>query len=145
MENKEKIAEIVEKYKNSRGTLISVLHEVSMTCDEITLELKKYISEGLGVSLTEVSWAADSYNKKHECESKISVCMGAACRANGAKELLEEIQKHISENVCEGEKKYRAEACGCLCACNHAPVIAFEGEIYNSKSIDDIISKITVQ
>ena len=48
-EKKEKLQQIIEKYKDTRGALIPVLHEAQEVYGYLPLSVQKMISEGLNV------------------------------------------------------------------------------------------------
>ncbi len=45
----EKLQEIIEKYKDTKGALVPVLHEAQELYGYLPIEVQKKISEGLGV------------------------------------------------------------------------------------------------
>ena len=83
----EKLQEIIEKYKDTKGALVPVLHEAQELYGYLPIEVQKKISEGLGVSLSEIYGVVTFYTQfslNPKGKYKVNICMGTACYVKGA-------------------------------------------------------------
>jgi len=142
-EKKQKLQEIIDKYKDVRGALIPVLHEAQELYGYLPLSVQKQIAEGLNVPLSEVYGVVTFYAQfslKPKGRFKINVCMGTACYVKGANLVLEKLQEKLGIHVgdCTDDGKFSLEACRCVGACGLAPVIMINDDVYGRLSPDDI-------
>lgn len=138
-----KLQEIIEKYKNTKGALIPVLHEVQEVYGYLPLSVQKKISEGLGVPLSEIYgvvtfYAQFSLNPKGKY--RIQVCLGTACYVKGSGLILEKLKEKLGIDVgeCTKDGKFFLDACRCIGACGLAPVITINDDVYGRLSPDEI-------
>jgi len=138
-----KLQEIIEKYKNTKGALIPVLHEVQEVYGYLPLSVQKKISEGLGVPLSEIYgvvtfYAQFSLNPKGKY--RIQVCLGTACYVKGSGLILEKLKEKLGIDVgeCTKDGKFSLDACRCIGACGLAPVITINDDVYGRLSPDEI-------
>jgi len=59
----QKLNEIIEKYKNTKGALVPVLHEAEEVYGYLPLEVQKKIAEGLNIPLAEVYGVVTFYTQ----------------------------------------------------------------------------------
>jgi len=59
----QKLKEIIEKYKNTKGALVPVLHEAQEVYGYLPLEVQKKIAEGLNIPLAEVYGVVTFYTQ----------------------------------------------------------------------------------
>jgi len=139
----QKLQEIIEKYKNTRGALVPVLHEAQEVYGYLPLEVQKKIAEGLNVPLAEVYGVVTFYTQfslNPKGKYKIQVCMGTACYVKGSGAILENLKEKLEIDVggCTGDGKFSLEACRCIGACGLAPVITINDDVYGRLVPDDI-------
>ncbi|MFZ5990127.1 MAG: NADH-quinone oxidoreductase subunit NuoE [Bacillota bacterium] len=139
----QKLQEIIEKYKNTRGALIPVLHEAQELYGYLPMEVQKKVSEGLNVSLAEIYGVVTFYTQfslKPKGKYKIQVCMGTACYVKGSGEILDKLKEKLGLDVgdCTEDGKFSLEACRCIGACGLAPVIMINDDVYGRLVPDDI-------
>ncbi|GAE88231.1 NADH-quinone oxidoreductase subunit NuoE [Acetivibrio straminisolvens] len=139
----QKLQEIIEKYKNTRGALVPVLHEAQEVYGYLPLEVQKKIAEGLNVPLAEVYGVVTFYTQfslNPKGKYKIQVCMGTACYVKGSGAILEKLKEKLEIDVggCTGDGKFSLEACRCIGACGLAPVITINDDVYGRLVPDDI-------
>ena len=140
---------LVAKWKNKKGNLIMILHDIQDAYGYIPEEVARRISRLLDIPLARIYEVLTFYHYfklvqpgKH----KISVCMGTACYLKGGAEILSEIKSilHINEGQTTEDGLFYLESVRCLGCCGLSPVIAVNDTIYgNLKKTDvvDIISK----
>ncbi len=142
-EKERELQEIIEKYKDTRGALIPVLHEAQELYGYLPLSVQKKISEGLNVPLSEIYGVVTFYTQfslKPKGEYKVSVCLGTACYVKGSKQILEKLQEKLGINVgdCTEDGKFSLDACRCVGACGLAPVVMINDDVYGRLTPDDV-------
>lgn len=137
------LQEIIQKYKDTRGALIPVLHEAQDVYGYLPLRVQKIISEGLNVPLTEIYGVVTFYTQfslKPKGKYKIQVCLGTACYVKGSGKILEKLKERLGINVgeCTEDGKFSLDACRCVGACGLAPVMMINEEVYGRLTVDKI-------
>ena len=140
---------LVEKWKDKKGNLIMILHDIQDAFGYIPEEVARRISRLLDIPLARIYEVLTFYHYfklTQPGKYKISVCMGTACYLKGGQEILEELKTilHIEEGATTSDGLFYIESVRCLGCCGLAPVIAVNDTIYgNLKKTDvvDIISK----
>ncbi len=144
-----KLQEIIDKYKDTKGALIPVLHEAQELYGYLPIEVQKKISEGLNVPLTEIYGVVTFYTQfslKPKGKYRIQVCMGTACYVKGSGLILDKLKEKLGINVgdCTEDRLFSLDACRCIGACGLAPAIMVNDEVYGrltEKDLDDVIEK----
>lgn len=142
-ELEEKLDAIIEKYRNTSGALIPVLHEAQDVYGYLPLEVQRHISEKLDIPLAEVYGVVSFYTQftvNPKGKYQISVCMGTACYVKGANDILDKFRTRLSIDVgeCTEDGKYSLDACRCVGACGLAPVVMVNDEVYGKLVADDV-------
>ncbi len=148
-EKERKLQEIIEKYKDTKGALIPVLHEAQDVYGYLPMGVQKQISQGLNVPLSEVYGVVTFYTQfylKPKGKFKISTCMGTACYVKGSNLILDKLQEKLGISVgdCTDDGKFSLDACRCIGACGLAPVIMINDDVYgrlNPEDIEKILEK----
>lgn len=142
-EMKQKLHEIIAKYKGTRGALIPVLHEAQEVYGYLPMEVQLEIANGLDVPLAEVYGVVSFYTQfsiKPKGRFKINVCMGTACYVKGSNEILDKFMTRLGIGVgdCTEDGKFSLDACRCIGACGLAPVVTINEEVYGKLTADDV-------
>lgn len=142
-EKAKKLDAIVEKYKDTRGALIQVLHEVQEVYGYLPLEVQRAVSEKMNIPLAEIYGVVSFYTQFSiypKGKYQINVCMGTACYVKGANEILDKFRTRLSIDVgeCTEDGKFSLEACRCIGACGLAPVVTINDDVYGKLVADDI-------
>lgn len=142
-EKEKKLDEIIEKYKDTKGALIPVLHEAQEVYGYLPLEVQRAISEKLDIPLAEIYGVVSFYTQfsiNPKGKYQINVCMGTACYVKGANEILNKFRTRLSIDVgeCTEDGKFSLEACRCIGACGLAPVVTINDEVYGKLTADDV-------
>lgn len=148
-EKAKELQQIIAKYKDTRGSLIQVLHEAQEVYGYLPLEVQREIALGLDIPLAEVYGVVSFYTQfsiNPKGEYKINVCMGTACYVKGANEILDKFRTRLSIDVgeCTDDRKFSLDACRCIGACGLAPVVTINDEVYGKlvpDDVDDILDK----
>ena len=142
-EQEEKLQAVILKHKDEQGALIPVLHEAQDIYGYLPIEVQKIISEGLGISLSEIYgvvtfYAQFSLNPKGMYQ--IGVCLGTACYVKGSGDILEKVKELLGIDVgeCTPDGKFSIDATRCIGACGLAPVLTVNDEVYGRLTVDDI-------
>ncbi len=140
---------LVEKWKDKKGNLIMILHDIQDAFGYIPEEVARRIARLLDIPLARIYEVLTFYHYFKLIQPgkyKISVCMGTACYLKGSQEILEELKTilDVEEGATTSDGLFYIESVRCLGCCGLAPVIAVNDKIYgNLKKTDvvDIISR----
>lgn len=143
------IDRIIEKYKDEKGAMIPILHEVQQEKGYLPEDVQAYIAQKMGVPLSEVYGIVTFYalfNTQPRGKHRISVCLGTACYVRGSGKILEELEKLLNIKVGEttADGQFTLEACRCLGACGLAPVLTVDEHVHGrltTKDVADLIAK----
>ncbi len=141
--NAEKLSEVIEKYKNTEGALIPVLHEAQEIYGYLPLSVQKAVAEGLDISLAEVYGVVTFYTQfslNPKGKYKIQVCLGTACYVKGAGDIYDKLKAalNLNDGDCTEDGLFSVEACRCIGACGLAPVIMVNDDVFGRLTVDDI-------
>lgn len=142
-ERLEKIRHSIETFKQVKGALIPVLHEVQDTYGYLPEDVLQVVSEGLKVPLSEIYGVASFYHffsLEPKGEHIIRVCLGTACYIKGAQAILDTLAKELKVAVQKTTEdgKFTLEATRCLGACGLAPVMTIGEKVYGKVAATDI-------
>lgn len=142
-DNSLKLKEIIEKYKDTRGALIPVLHEAQEVYGYLPVDVLKTISEGLDISLAEIYGVVTFYTQfslNQKGRYKVNVCMGTACYVKGSGAILDKFKEILGIDVgqCTEDGKFSLDACRCIGACGLAPVIMINEDVHGRLVPDDV-------
>lgn len=135
--------EVIQKNKNKKGALISVLHQAQELYGYLPEHVQKKISEGLRVPMTEIYGVITFYSLfslEPKGKYRFSVCMGTACYVRGAGEILERLKEKLGVDVGKATEDglFSIEDCRCLGACGLAPIMMVNDKVYGRLSPKDI-------
>lgn len=146
---REELEEIIEKYKETPGALIPVLHEAQDLYGYLPFEVQKIIADGLNIPVAKVYGVVTFYSQfslNPKGKYRVSVCLGTACYVKGAAEILDKLKERLSIDVgeCTDDGLFSLDSCRCIGACSLAPVVTVNDEVYGKlvpADIDGIIDK----
>lgn len=145
----DRIAEIIDTYKNKEGSLFQVLHMSQIVYGYLPLDLLKFIAKGMDKPLSEVSGVSTFYpmfSTQPKGKHTIKVCMGTACYVRGGKKLVDRLESILGIQVGETseDRKYSLEVASCLGACGLAPAMMIDEVVYkqvNPDKLNSILAK----
>ena len=142
-EQEAELYEVIEKHKETRGSLIPVLHDVQGIYGYLPLEVQKMVAEGLDIPLAEVYGVVTFYTQftlTPKGKYKIGVCLGTACYVKGAGDIIDKVKQRLGLEVgeCSEDGKYSLDATRCIGACGLAPVLTINDDVYGRLVLDDI-------
>ena len=142
----DKVVTIANKYKGQKGGIMSVLHEIQDTYGYISEANQKYLSDKMGVPLSEIYGIITFYSRfslMPKGKYNIQVCMGTACYVKGAESVINAFKDNLKIDVGEVTKDglFSIESVRCLGACGLAPAIVINEDVYG-KVTPDMVPKI---
>ena len=98
----EKVKDIIKKFKDMKGALIPVLHEVQKLFGYLPEEALQVVAEELKISMSEIYGVSTFYSQfslEPKGEHIIKVCLGTACYVKGAQDILERFSSNLEVEV----------------------------------------------
>lgn len=140
---KETVENILKKYDNNRGFLVSVLQDVQMELYYLPQEALEAVSSGLQVPLSKVYSVATffkAFSLKPRGRHSVSVCLGTACHVRGAVKVLEKIERKLGIQAGDttGDARYTLETVNCVGACALGPIMVVDGEYHGEMTTDKV-------
>ncbi|MBU0599454.1 NADH-quinone oxidoreductase subunit NuoE [bacterium] len=134
-EDLERMKKIIDAYKDEKGNLLPVLHDVNIEYRYLPEHILRYVSEELDLPLSMVYQIATFYNAFKFTPRglyTISVCMGTACYIKGGPSILSAFERELGIKAGETTKdlKYSLETIACLGCCSKAPALMVNEEVY---------------
>lgn len=145
----DKLNEIIDKYKETRGALIPVLQEAQKASGYLSKDVLIRIAKGLSLPLSQVYGVATFYAQFYltpHGQHTIRACRGTACHVRGAKKVISTIEETtgLSENQTSDDLKFTFETVACLGACALAPVMMVDKDYFGKmtpKRVATILSQ----
>jgi NADH-quinone oxidoreductase subunit E len=146
----EHVVKIIDKYKEKRTALISILHEIQDRYNHLPQEALKKVASRLQMDLNDIYGVATFYKSfslipkgKHS----ITLCLGTACHVRGGPKILREMKKqlNIEPGQTTEDRKFSLNVVNCLGVCAIGPVMFVDGKFYgemNPVKAKKIIEKI---
>jgi len=150
-EFRDEVLEIIEKNKDRKGPLMTILQQVNSAFNYLPENTLQYISQEVGYPLSHILKIATFYNSfsivprgKHI----INVCMGTACYVKGSGRLMERFSDvlEIEENETTPDMLFTLNSVRCIGCCGLAPAAMIGDNVYgklSTKDIPGIIEKYT--
>ncbi len=153
------IDEIILKYRDKPGMLLSTLEEVQEInpLKFLSKETLSIVSRKLDVPYTQIYSVATFYsffNLKPQGKHSIIVCRGTACHTKGSKALLNEVgpilglgteEIEIDPSFTTPDNLFTIKTVACFGQCAQSPVVAVDGIMYsnvNSQKLLKILRKV---
>lgn len=129
------VATVVEKYADTPGGLMPLLHELQAMLGHIPKDLVAEIATGMGLSRAEVHGVISFYHDfKYEQRGQtiIHVCRAEACQAMGSRELEVHVKERLGINFGEttADGRFSLEPVYCLGNCACSPSIRMGDDIH---------------
>jgi len=141
----DKLNEILENYKDTKGALIPVLQSAQNIFGYLPKDVLIRIGKGLKIPLTEiysvVTFYAQFYLTPHG-KYTVRACRGTACHVQGAKKIISTI-KHITglkEGETSADLKFTFETVACLGACALSPVMMVNKNYFGKMNPKKVIT-----
>jgi NADP-reducing hydrogenase subunit HndA len=139
----QELQKVIEKYKDTKGAVIPVLHEAQEIYGYLPIQVQKVVAEGLGVSLAEIYGIVTFYTQfslNPKGKYNIQLCLGTACYVKGSGQIYDKLKQELGleKDGTTEDGMFSLESCRCIGACGLAPVMMINGEVYGRLVQDDI-------
>jgi NADH-quinone oxidoreductase subunit E len=138
------IDEILIKYPEPTGQILSILEDIQAKDGYLSQEILSQVADKINLPVAKLYSVATFYsffNLQPVGTNIISVCMGTACHVKGAPQILEALQDLLElegDGMTENRKfilTTKDECCTltqarCFGACSMAPVISINEKVY---------------
>ena len=126
---------IVEKYKHTKGSLITILQGVQEIYNYVPMEAIEYIAEQTGIKPAKIYGVLTFYTQfrmNPVGKNLIMLCQGTACHVNGSEGIEEAIHEELGINDGETSEDglFTLINVACLGCCSLSPVMMINGETY---------------
>ena len=140
----ETVIPIIEKYKNRRGSLISILEEIQARHGYLPKEALQAVADSTGRSLVDIYGVATFYRAfrlKPRGKHLTCVCLGTACHVRGGPTVAQEFENQLGvkargDTTPDGE--FTLETVMCLGACALGPVVVVDGHYFPHVNVGDV-------
>lgn len=134
-EDKKKIGKILEKYREKKGALIPILHDINLTYNYLPKHILEHISVRLEMNFSLIYRIATFYNAfklTPKAKYTVHVCTGTACYIKGAPKILEAFERElgIKQGAVTKDLKFGIGTISCFGCCGQAPVVVVNDDIY---------------
>jgi NADH-quinone oxidoreductase subunit E len=129
--------ETLKKYKEVKGSLITILQNAQEIYGFLPMSVLEYISQETGIYSSQIYGVATFYTQfrlNPVGENLIMLCKGTACHVNGADGIEEAITEElgIKDGETTEDKIFTLNNVACLGCCSLSPVMMVNGETYGS-------------
>jgi bidirectional [NiFe] hydrogenase diaphorase subunit len=127
------------------GALIEALHAAQEAFGYLDNEALHFVGDTLGVPHSRVYGVATFYSfftLKPQGEHTVVVCTGTACYINGAKDILDGLEKGlgIRPKQTTADNKVSLLTARCIGACSLAPAVMIDGEAKGKVKSGDLVA-----
>ncbi|MCD6257608.1 NADH-quinone oxidoreductase subunit NuoE [Candidatus Aerophobetes bacterium] len=142
-EDEEKINQIIDRYRDDSGPLISILQEVQTTFGYLPKDALFHLSRRLKIPESKI-WGVVTFYSQFYLEPRgrntIKVCLGTACHVKGSDKILDKLRKilGIKEGQTTKDLKFSLETVRCLGTCFLAPVMMINNDYYGRLTPDRV-------
>ena len=133
--NFEQLGKIIDRHKEKRTALISILHEIQDHYNHLPEKALRKVASRLKMDLNDVYGVATFYKSfslipkgKHN----ITVCLGTACHVRGGPKILKEMKRqlNIEPGQTTADKQFSLNVVNCLGVCAIGPVMFVDEKFY---------------
>ena len=135
------IDEIIERLKDTPGSLITVLAEAQGLTGYLPVELQEHIAAGMNIPSSTVYGVVTFYSffsMIPKGRHIIKLCLGTACYVRGIQEVANRLENELNIRVGETteDRRFTLEAVRCLGACGLAPVMVVDEDTHGDVTPD---------
>ena len=137
------IDEIIERLKDTPGSLITVLAEAQGLTGYLPVELQEHVAAGMNIPSSTVYGVVTFYSffsMIPKGRHIIKLCLGTACYVRGIQEVANRLENELNIRVGETteDRRFTLEAVRCLGACGLAPVMVVDEDTHGDVTPDKI-------
>ncbi|MFB3884021.1 MAG: NAD(P)H-dependent oxidoreductase subunit E [Thermodesulfobacteriota bacterium] len=141
---------IVDKYREKRTALISILHDVQDRYKYLPEEALRMVASRLRMDINEIYGVATFYRSftlTPQGKHSVTLCLGTACHVRGGPKILRELKGllGIEPGQTTADRQFSLNVVNCLGVCAIGPVMMVDGKFYgemNSLRAKRIIEKL---
>ncbi|MBL7081347.1 MAG: NAD(P)H-dependent oxidoreductase subunit E [Candidatus Omnitrophica bacterium] len=139
-ECKEELKKILDEHGRENEALLPCLHAACERCGYLTEETISFLAKELNLPPVEVYSVATFYsmfNLKERGKFIIRICVSLPCSLKGSRKILEAVceELDIAAGQTTPDKKFTVEAVSCLGACDKAPVMMINEELFGNLTV----------
>jgi NADH-quinone oxidoreductase subunit E len=130
------VNQILEKYNNSKSSLIAVLQEIQNEYKYLPEHILDYVSKKMDITPSKIFSVATFYeNFSLDPKGKyiIKICDGTACHVRKSIPILNSLRKELGlsdKKHSTDDMMFTLETVSCLGACGLAPVMTINDKVY---------------
>ena len=128
---------VLDKYKNSQGSLITILQKAQEIYGYLPNDLLMHIAAETDIKPAKIMGVVSFYTqfrRKPVGKHVITLCQGTACHVLGSAEIERAVAEHLSINDGEttADGTFTLMNAACLGCCSLAPVMMVGNETYGN-------------
>ncbi len=140
--SEKKCQNILDKYHNENGSVISILQDMQEVFGYIKEDTVNWFSEKLNIPASNFYGVATFYSQfylKPRGKNIVTACCGTACHVKGSEAIINRMRADMA--IAEGEDTtadghFTLENVACVGACSIAPVVIVNKKVYGSVTPD---------
>jgi NADH:ubiquinone oxidoreductase subunit E len=140
----EAVMPIIEKYRDHRGGLISILEEIQRKYGYLPQEVLRVVADETGRALVDIYGVATFYKAfrlQPRGKHLACVCLGTACHVRGAPAVAKEFEKLLDVRTGGGttaDREFTLETVRCLGACALGPIVVVDGHYFANTATSQV-------
>ncbi|MBF0567769.1 MAG: NAD(P)H-dependent oxidoreductase subunit E [Nitrospirae bacterium] len=132
---------IINEYKTTPGALLRVLESAQDLIGYLPPSVQRFIAVGLRIPVSEVYSVVSFYpyfTMKARGRHHIKVCVGNACHAKKAGQILTRLKRNLNfnEDSLTADGRFSYETIRCLGACGFAPIVEIDYDTHGGVDPD---------
>jgi len=142
------LKEIIKKYHERSGNIISLLQETQDAFGYIPREAVDFYSRELNIAGSRFYGVATFYSQfrlKPTGKNKIVACCGTACHVKGSEKLINSVRRELVLSELEdttSDGVFTMETVNCVGACSIAPVFIINKKVHAKASLGGLLKEI---
>ncbi len=142
------LKDIVKKYHEKSGNIISLLQETQDAFGYIPREAVDFYSRELNIAGSRFYGVATFYSQfrlKPTGKNKIVACCGTACHVKGSEKLINSVRRELALSELEdttSDGAFTMETVNCVGACSIAPVFIINKKVHAKASLGRLLKEI---
>lgn len=142
-----RVVSIINEYAAENGgkdgVLVEILHDIQAEEHCLPKEILHYMSQNLGIPLSEVCRVASFYRAFSlvpKGRHLVQVCLGTSCHVRGGPRVMEEAEQVLDIKAGETTKdrEFSLERVNCLGCCALGPVMVVDGECHGNLPVSKV-------
>lgn len=141
--NYRELKEFIDEHRGETQGLMPALHKAQEIFGCIPLEVQKFISKELNISVAEIYGVVTFYSRfstEPVGDYLIGVCLGTACYVKGSQGIFDRFAQELGikngETTADG--KFTLTSTRCVGACGLAPVVMINEDVYGKATPNEV-------